>query len=142
MARARVVGTVGASAPRVWDAIGDFAGVAKWLPAAAKSVGEGEGVGMRRRIKLVNGGTLVERLEEMNEAERYYAYSIIEGPLPVRDYRAAIHVRPSLDEASSTIEWTASFVPKDDVPATDAERQVAMVFEAGIANLRQKLERR
>lgn len=141
MAQARVVGTVAAAAPRVWDVVGDFAGVAKWHPGAAESVAEGEGIGMRRRIALVNGGTLVEELEEMNDAERYYSYSMVEGPLPVRDdYHATLRVRPSYGDASCTVEWTASFTPRADVPDTDAERLVRMIFQAGLDNLRLKLE--
>lgn len=89
-----MVGTVRASAPQVWELVGDFGAIAKWLSAVAESRAEGEGIGMRRLLAFVGGATQTERLDEMNDAERYYRYSIVEGPLPVTEYSAALWIRP------------------------------------------------
>lgn len=138
MSKAQVIGTIRASAPRVWDLIGDFGGIAKWVPSVAKSRVEGKGIGMRRYVTLVNGATQVERLDEMNEAERYYRYSLVEGALPVTAYSAALWIRPAYDSASSTIEWAAAFTPREDVLDIDVQRQIEGFLQAGLDNLRRK----
>ena len=139
MARAQVIATVKASAPRVWELVGDFGGVAKWLPGVAESRVEGSGLGMVRRLRLANGATQVERLEQMNDAQRWYSYSIIEGPLPVTAVYATLRVLPAFGSASSTVEWWGAFAA-DGVPDTDVERLIRTIFEAGIQNLRHRLE--
>jgi hypothetical protein len=139
MARVHEPITIAASAPRVWDVIGDFNALPKWHPAFARSEEERQGDHTIRRLVLTNGATLVERLEEKNDAERYYSYTILEGPVPVRNYRSTIHVRPAADAASSTIEWYGTFEAADGVPETDAERLIRDIYRAGLDNLRKKL---
>jgi hypothetical protein len=136
MGKAQVIGTIRASAPRVWDLVGNFGRIAKWVPWVAESRVEGEGIGMRRYLTLVNGASLIERLDEMNEAERYYRYSLVEGALPVTAYSAALWIRPAFDSASSTIEWAASFTPREDLVDIDVQRQIEGILQAGIDNLR------
>jgi hypothetical protein len=139
MARVQIVATIAAGAPRVWDLVGDFGAIAKWHPGVARSSVTGGGIGMMRRLTLASGETLVERLEEFNDAERYYAYSFTEGPLPVSDCYTTLRVRAAYDAPSCTIEWSAAFTPKEDVAATDAELLIRSIYQAGIDNLRQKL---
>ncbi len=139
MVKARVIATVHASAPDAWDLVGDFGAIGKWLPGVAECRCEGEGIGMLRRLRFVNGGTVVERLAAMNDAERFYSYRIIEGSLPVRDYYATLWVRPAYDAPSCTVEWSAAFLPRG-VPDTDAQMLIQSIFQAGIDNLRAMLE--
>ncbi|HZU89821.1 MAG TPA: SRPBCC family protein [Stellaceae bacterium] len=138
MSKVQVIGTIPADPQAVWDVVGDFGAIAKWHPAIAESRAEGAGPGALRRLTLVNGDRLVERLEEFNDGERYYSYSLVEGPLPVGDYYATLHVRAAYDAPSSTIEWTGAFTAKD-VPDTEAERLIQSIYQAGIDNLRQLL---
>lgn len=139
MVRARVIAIIHASAPDVWDLIGDFGAIGKWLPAVAESRCEGQGIGMLRRLRLVSGGTLVERLDDMNDAERFYSYRIVEGSLPVSDYYATLWIRPAYDAPSCTVEWSGAFLPRG-VPDTDAQMVIQSIYQAGIDNLRAKLE--
>lgn len=138
MSTIQVTGTVPASAPAVWDVVGDFGGLAHWHPAVAESRAEGTGPGALRRLTLRNGDVLVERLEEYNDGERYYVYSLIEGALPVRDYYATLRVRAAYDAPSATIEWTGAFIP-GDVPENDAGQLIRSIYETGIDNLRRLL---
>ena len=84
-----------APAKQVWDLVGGFNALPDWHPAVEKSEIEGaEGSkGSLRRLGLAGGGSIVERLEEVDENERVYSYSIVESPLPVADYTANLRVR-------------------------------------------------
>jgi hypothetical protein len=139
MSKVQVIGTIAADPQAVWDVVGDFGAIAKWHPAVAESRAEGTGPGALRRLTLVNGDRLVERLEEFNDGERYYSYSLVEGPLPVGDYYATLHVRAAYDAPSATLEWTGAFTARD-VPESEAEQLIRSIYQAGIDNLRQRLE--
>ncbi len=139
MAKAQVIATIHTSAPEVWDLVGDFGAIGKWLPGVAECRCEGDGIGMLRRLRLANGGALVERLEDMNDAKRFYSYRMIEGSLPVSDYYATLWVRSAYGTPSCTVEWAGVFRPRG-VPDTDAEMTIRAIYQAGIDNLRAKLE--
>jgi Polyketide cyclase / dehydrase and lipid transport len=138
MPQVKVVGTVRASAQRIWDVINDFNSMPKWHPAIAESTIENKGGATCRRLKLANGAVLLEKLEEKNDAERSYTYTIVESPLPIADYRSTIRVRPATDAASSTVEWVGTFRVTEG-PETDMEQVVSGVYNAGIDNLKSTL---
>lgn len=121
---------------QLWKAIGGFAAIADWHPAVAKAEleGEGERKGTLRILHLVGGGKIVERLEEISPKERVYSYSIVEGPLPVANYRAEIRVVDNGD-GSSTVTWSSSFEPKG-VSEKEAVEVIRGIYEAGFDNLR------
>ncbi len=80
-------------AQRVWDLIGGFNTLADWHPAIEKSQSEKEGTTTLRRLYLAGGGTLLERLEAVDDNQRVLRYSIVESPLPVGDDLATLRVR-------------------------------------------------
>jgi hypothetical protein len=45
-----------------------------------------------RTLSLKGGGTIVEALENWDDANRSYKYTILSGPLPVANYHSAISV--------------------------------------------------
>ncbi|HJU18097.1 MAG TPA: SRPBCC family protein [Stellaceae bacterium] len=138
MSKVQVIGTIAANPQAVWDVIGDFGAIAKWHPAIADSRAEGSRPGALRRLTLKNGDRLVERLEEFNDGERYYSYSLVEGPLPVAEYYSTLHVRAAYDAPSATVEWTGAFTAKD-APESDVEHLIQSIYQAGIDALRQQL---
>lgn len=83
------------STKQVWDLIGNFNALPDWHPAVERSEIEEEegGRGVIRRLHLLGGGTLVERLEKLDDSEHLYSYEILESPLPVADYHATLRVR-------------------------------------------------
>lgn len=135
MPQVKVVSTVRADAPRIWDVVGDFNGMPKWHPAIAESTLDQKDGATFRRLRLADGGTILEKLEEKNDAERYFTYSIAESPLPIADYRSTIHIRPAADTASSTVEWIGTFRVTDG-PETDMERLFNNLYTAGVDNLK------
>ncbi len=117
---------------KVWDLIGGFNALADWHPAVEKS--ELEEGGTIRRLHLMGGGQIVEKLQQSDEDEHVYAYSILEGPLPVKGYVAQIRVRPDGDGCE--VEWSSSFEPAG-ASETDAVKAIQGIYQAGFDNLKQ-----
>ncbi|MFQ5761036.1 MAG: SRPBCC family protein [Acidiferrobacterales bacterium] len=121
------------SADKLWELIGQFNGVPNWHPAVEKS--ELEEDGKVRRLTLVGGGSIVERLEQIDDNEHLYRYSILESPLPVADYVAEIRVHQNEDGTGSTIEWSSEFKPKD-VSVQQATEVIQGIYQTGLDNLK------
>ncbi|MEE9139796.1 MAG: SRPBCC family protein [Alphaproteobacteria bacterium] len=123
------------STKQVWDLIGNFNALPDWHPAVERSEIEEEegGRGVIRRLHLLGGGTVVERLERLDDSEHLYSYEILESPLPVADYHATLRVRE--EEGGCTVEWSSEFEPKG-APEQDAAAVIQGIFDAGLENLK------
>ncbi len=121
------------SADQLWELIGQFNGIASWHPAVEKS--ELEEDGKIRRLTLVGGGVIVERLQQIDDNEHLYRYSIVESPLPVADYVAEIRVHQNEEGSGSTIEWSSEFKPKD-ASVQQAMDAIQGIYQAGFDNLK------
>lgn len=123
-------------AEAVWSVIGGFNAMPDWHPAVEKSEEVKEGNTKTRKLSIVGGGTIVERLERVNAQERSYSYTIHQaGPLPVADYTGTIRVLDSAGGIGCTIEWSSEFTPSG-VPENDATAAIRGIYEAGFENLR------
>jgi len=123
---------VSASADAVWDLVGRFNGLPDWHPGVEKSELEHEGA--VRRLGLVGGGTIIERLERIDDNERVYSYTIEDSPLPIKGYRSVIRVRDD-GEGGAEIDWSSEFSPAG-VPEGDAAAAVEGIYRAGLDNLK------
>jgi hypothetical protein len=121
-----------ASVKNVWDLIGGFNALPDWHPAIEKS--ELSEDGSQRTLHLVGGGSIVERLEKTDD-EHTYRYSILESPLPVRNYTAAIAVKPNPDGTSCTVEWSSDFQAAE-ASDNEATEVIQGIYQAGFDNLR------
>jgi Polyketide cyclase / dehydrase and lipid transport len=135
MAKVSVSTTLPVSARVVWGVIGGFNNLAQWHPGVVKSEEVKEGGATTRRLTLQGGGTIVERLEEIDDRTRTYTYSIVEGPLPVAGYTARLHVEESHDGRSCTVEWSSAFEPAG-AAEPEAVKLVRRIYEAGFDSLR------
>jgi len=120
-------------AQMIWSTIGGFNTLPDWHPAIEKSDITKDDKGTVRTLHLVGGGTIVERLETVDEKERLYTYSILEGPLPVANYKATIRVLD--DNGGCTVEWSSDF-EASGVPESDASKVIRGIYEAGFENLK------
>jgi len=126
-----------AGAEEVWDFVGDF-GDLGWHPAAkATDLEDRDGI-VHRAITLPDDAVLVERLEDMDDSGKSYSYSIVEGPLPVADYRSTLLVTP-LDDGCEVL-WRSDFNAAG-VGDSSAKEVVAGIYEAGFAALSEKFGR-
>ena len=131
MAKVSMSADLNVSADQVWKMIGGFNSLPDWHPAIEKSELTEEG--QTRTLSLAGGGTIVEKLEKVDDGARIYSYSIIDSPLPVANYSATIKVSGEGD--NSTIEWPSEF---DAVGASDKDAMNAIqdIYNAGFDNLK------
>ncbi len=91
--------------------------------------------GRVRRLQLVGGGAIVERLESFNENEHQYTYTIEQGPLPVANYKATVRVRTEPGKSGSTVEWSSQFLPSG-ATEKDAVAAIQSFYQTGFDNLK------
>ena len=120
------------AADEVWKLIGGFNTLPDWHPAIEKSELEEEG--SMRRLSLAGGGTIVEKLERLDDSERVYTYSIVDSPLPVANYTATICVKDN-SEGKTTVEWSSEFEAKG-AGENEAIDIIADIYQAGFDNLK------
>lgn len=111
MASTSVSRVVPASPTRVWELIGGFGSLPDWLPYIPESTfSEG---GRVRHLKNPEGDTIVERLMEFNEEQRFYSYHILQAPFPVVDYLSTLRVHEvSGNDNVAEVQWSGRFVPE------------------------------
>ncbi|MFF4776301.1 SRPBCC family protein [Microtetraspora fusca] len=111
MASTSVSRVVPASPARVWQLIGGFGSLPDWLPYITEStLSEG---GRVRHLKNPGGDTIVERLMEFNEEQRFYSYRILQAPFPIVDYLSTLRVHEvSGNDNVAEVQWSGRFVPQ------------------------------
>lgn len=133
MPRIKLESRIATTPETLWKIIGGFNALPAWHPSIEKSDTEGDGRGAVRKLKLVGGPTIVERLEHLNDVERVYRYSIVDSPLPVSSYVSEIRVRDNGD-GTSTVEWSGDFTPQN-APEADVEKALQDIYRTGLDNL-------
>jgi polyketide cyclase/dehydrase/lipid transport protein len=139
MPRPYASGVVPASADAVWTYIRDFDGLPTWHPAISASEltsgGTGAEVGAVRRLTLADGGTVVERMLVLDDADRRCTYEFLENPFGARRYVSTLRVAPVTASGEAFVEWWSEF----DSDAGDEERLAALfadgVYGSGIGAL-------
>jgi hypothetical protein len=111
----------------LWKKVGDFCGIASWHPAIEKCVLSPDG--KQRTLSLKGGGTIVEALENWDDAKHSYSYTILSGPLPVANYHSTMTV--TADPKGSALKWMGTFDAKG-VPDADAKKTFDGIYETGV----------
>ncbi|HWM31885.1 MAG TPA: SRPBCC family protein [Methyloceanibacter sp.] len=120
----------------VWALVGGFCAIKNWHPAVASCEEEKKDGKVFRTLTLKDGGAKILE-EETKTGEFTYSYTILEGPLPVKDYNATLRVGPDDEPDRVEIVWTANFEAngKSD---EEAKEIVEGIFEAGVAGIKKK----
>ena len=105
MARARAEIDLANPADEVWALVGDFEGIAGWMPGIESCRVDGDD-----RILALMGMEVTERLESRDDAARTLVYRIV-GGVPVENHRAVITVSPA--GSGSTVTWDVEVEPDD-----------------------------
>jgi uncharacterized membrane protein len=92
-------------ADEVWAVVGDFGGIAGWMPGIDSCRVEGED-----RVIETMGMTITEHLVGKDDAARAITYSIVEGA-PVERHEAVVAVTPAGSGCSVT--WTVDAAPDE-----------------------------
>jgi mxaD protein len=105
MASAQAAIDIKRSPDEVWAIIGDFGGLANWMPGIESCRLEGE-----NRILAMTGMEVTERLVSNSDEARTQTYSIVSG-VPVDSHRATITV--SGDGNGSRVTWDVEAEPDE-----------------------------
>ena len=121
------------SPDEVWELIGGFNALPDWHPAVTSSEIKGKGKGSVRTLSLAGGGSIVEKLEQLDEKGRTYSYSILSSPLPVANYTGTIHIEEDKD-GKAKVTWESEFEPMG-APEGDAMEVIQGIYQSGFDNL-------
>jgi len=124
--------TVDLAAPsdEVWALIGPFGGA--WHPLVADIRLTGAGIGQLRTIQTIDGKRIIERLEEMDDAQMLYRYSNVSG-IPASNYLGTLSVRQA--GSGSSVEWRVQFLA-DDQPDFIVKLIVSTLLKTGLESLK------
>ena len=142
MARVLVSSVIDAPVDRVWEEARAFDAVERFLPFVESSpLIDGAGptaVGSTRRVTQTDGGVFEEVLLEHSDAARFYSYTFVGSPIPVREHRTKLAFRPITDGERTLGEWSSRFVGE---PEQEAELVGLMErnFLAGLRALDERL---
>ena len=95
-----------------WAALRAFDNVSRWNPgvrAARLETGAPSEVGAVRHLDIVDGTVFRETLLAHSDAERFYTYDIIEGPLPVTNYVSTHHLIAVTHTNETLAIWESTF---------------------------------
>jgi hypothetical protein len=130
---------IDASLEKVWEVIRDFNALPHWHPLVATSRIEddrpADAIGCIRNFQVAGSGeTIREQLLALSEVEHFYTYSILESPLPVKDYVATLRLRRITTTGQTFAEWQSKFEtpPGDEELGCDL---VKNIYEGGLASI-------
>ena len=133
MAKVSMSSAYPVSPETIWKMIGGFNSLPNWHPAVTKCDIETHGNTTLRRLHLIGGATILEKLEKSEDDGQSYSYSIVESPLPVANYSATITVKES-ESGGSVIEWSSEF-EAEGAPENEAAKAIEGIYQAGLDNL-------
>ena len=84
----------------VWALVGDFGGIAGWMPGMESCRVEGD-----NRILDTMGMTITEKLIARDDAARAITYAIVDG-VPVESHQATITVTAEPVRAATSPGWS------------------------------------
>ena len=145
--------TINAKPEDVWNIIKDFGKINTWHPSISKvdSDSKNESGSIRTIYYSPKNNTPIkQKLENYNAEKMMYKTSITEVDIksfPVSTYTANISVKGN-DDGTSTVLWKAAFYraflnndPPPELNEAAAIKAVTEFFQAGLNNLKSKLEK-
>ena len=137
MAHIYVSAVIDAPVADVWAIARDYTGHWHSSVICNSSIEGGlpsDQIGCVRAFELREGGKLREVLVGMSDEQHEFSYRILESPLPVEDYFAAVRFAPVTTTGQTFGEWTADFrLPPDQEEST--VNTVTGVFEDGFTDI-------
>src|ERR1700733_1609253 len=119
-----------AAPDKIWELIGQFGG--DWHPLIANIKLIGSGVGQLRVIETIDGKQIIERLDAIDNAAKFYRYTSISG-IPASDYTGTLEVK--LNGTGSSVEWRAQHMGKG--PGDFIVRTIiSTLFRTGLESLK------
>ena len=101
--------TINSPAENVWKTLSALDGVEKYLPIIKSSKIQGSGSGAQRTCEVQFGeqkGTLVEKIEKVDDQNKLVQISMLEAPAPFEGLRINMQVKPIDDNTSEFSVWS------------------------------------
>jgi hypothetical protein len=117
----------------VWAVVGQF-GDGSWHPLIANLQTTGMGIGQLRQIETIDGKTIVERLESIDEARMTLKYGLVCG-IPASHYEGTMEVRPN--GTGSTLRWSVTYRP-DGQAKLIVNLIVSTLLDTGLNGLKKR----
>ena len=114
----------------VWSLIGPFS--LDWHPLVARVRLTGTGIGQLRTIETLDGRTIVERLEAVDNARRFYRYALMAG-IPASHYSATLEVTPK--GSGCVAAWSVQYLA-NNLPDGAVRRMVSALLKTGLGSLK------
>jgi hypothetical protein len=122
-----------ASAEEVWEIVSNFNAFPRYIELVENSIIKTEDKGTVRTLTLGNGETLKEKLIRYDFDDKTIQYTIVEGPLPVKNYLATMTVAPTEDGCLFT--WSGKFNGAG-MSDEDAAETMSGVYQLGCEGLK------
>ena len=86
-------------------------------------------------IRTRDGGQVVERLEEVDNAKRFYRYRLIAG-ISASHYTGLIEVKPGAN-GGAVAEWRVQY-QADDQPDIAVRGRISTLLKTGLGSLKSR----
>lgn len=134
----------------VWDYVGDFGGLARWLPPAAATrlvLRSRSEEGAIRELVRRNGTRVYEKLVEYDPYNMRITYTYVDGAVMASDYFATMQVR-DVGNGETEVVWSGRFTRlaywQDPPPAGQDDATLtnffATVYKSGLEALKKAVE--
>jgi hypothetical protein len=130
--------TIHAPADALWRVISDFGAAWQYLVMVDDCRVAGAGIGALRTLTSVDGSTIVERLESLDEVARRLSYALLTDT-PFGNCLTTVAVR-DLGSHQAELAWSASFQP-EGLPESEAVALLEGALAANCLAVKQLLER-
>ena len=133
---------INAPIDRVWKSVSDFNGLPAWMPGILESSIEDDAdpskIGAVRRMKMADGTEAREELVERSDEDRRISYVVLQAPIPVKNVRNTMQLRPITDLHGTLAEWVSEFETEKGGEDAGAEF-LRRVFSSGYRGLKRYL---
>ena len=130
--------TIKAPIEQVWQQIAPFCAIADWHPAVEGCTLRNSAGMQERDIALKGGGDIQERLMSVSAAKHRLRYTLLSGPLPVKNYDSTIRLS-AVDAHTTRIIWSSRF-EASGASDTEARKAIAGIYTSGFDGLRKRLD--
>jgi uncharacterized protein YndB with AHSA1/START domain len=127
MAEGKAEAHIATSPDKVWALVGDFGGLAGWMPGIDGCELDGD----VRKLQTM-GIEIHEQLKERDDSARRISYGIVQSPMPLEHHRATITVDEEGD--GSHVTWAYEIRPDEMVGA------FGPVYEQSLQAVKTRLE--
>ena len=130
---------VKASGPKVWELVGRFEGIHKWMPGIKSAETQGTGAGAIRTVTLAGGDVLIEKQIARADDPLAYTYSIEQGGLGLTSHISTLMVMDHGD-GSCTVSWVCNYEAKDKTQTESIGAGMRTFYKTGIAAIKKRFE--